>query len=127
MTGGHPMASSLASLGAGQIAVRGPVTFATAGGLLDSGKSLFAGQKAVTVDLREVTSVDSACLALLLEWLRQGRAQQCTVNFTGMPAKLLAIASLSGVEALLTGGYSAAGSAVSGASSSGSSNSESSR
>ncbi len=121
------MAPSLASLGAGQIAVRGPVTFATAGGLLESGKSLFAGQKSVTVNLQEVTSVDSACLALLLEWLRQGRAQQCTVTFQGMPAKLLAIARLSGVEAMLTDSYSPAGSAVSGASSSGSSNSDSSR
>ena len=115
MTGAHLMASSLASLGAGQIAVRGPVTFATAGGLLESGKSLFAGQMAVTVDLREVTSVDSACLALLLEWLCQGRAQQCAVTFQGMPAKLLAIARLSGVEAILTDSYSPAGSAVSGA------------
>ncbi len=127
MTEGQLAGPSLASSGGGLIAVRGPVTFATAGALLESGKQLFAGQQAVTVNLQEVTSVDSACLALLLEWLRQGRSEQRTVTFQGIPAKLLAIARLSGVEAMLTGGYLAGGSGDSGASPSESSNSDSSR
>jgi len=99
--------ASVTSLGPGLIAVKGPVTFATAGILLEAGKALFAGQQAVTVNLQEVTNVDSACLALLLEWLRQARVEQRTVTLQGIPKKLLAIASLSGVEALLKGGYSA--------------------
>ncbi len=108
---GHPLKGlSLTSSGAGLIAVKGPVTFATAGTLLDTGRALFAGQPAVTVNLREVTNVDSAGLALLLEWLRQARAERRTVLFQCVPDKLLAIARLSGVEALLTEGYSPAGS-----------------
>lgn len=113
-----PEGPFLASSGAGLIAVKGPVTFATAGALLDSGKTLFAGQPAVTVNLQEVTNVDSAGLALLLEWLRQARAEQRTVTFQGIPEKLFAIARLSGVEALLTGGYSTAGSSASSSSAS---------
>ena len=101
---------SLTASGAGLIVVKGPVTFATAGTLLDTGRALFAGQPAVTVNLHEVTNVDSAGLALLLEWLRQARAERRAVHFQGVPDKLFAIARLSGVEALLTNGYSPGGS-----------------
>jgi phospholipid transport system transporter-binding protein len=76
-------APSLTSSGAGLIAVKGPVTFGTAGTLLASGKTLFAGQPVVTVNLHEVTNVDSAGLALLLEWLREARAEGRTVTFQG--------------------------------------------
>ncbi len=109
---------SLTSAGAGLINVKGPVTFATAGTLLDSAKALFAGQPAVTVNLQAVTNVDSAGLALLLEWLRDARAEKRVLTFQGIPDKLFAIARLSGVEALLTGGYSTAGSSASSSSAS---------
>ena len=102
--------------GAGLLGVKGPVTFATAGQLLEAGKAVFSSQADVTINLHEVTSVDSAGLALLLEWLRQARADGRAVRFVDIPQKLLAIARLSGVEALLTGGYSPAGAASSGAS-----------
>jgi phospholipid transport system transporter-binding protein len=101
---------SLTASGAGLIVVKGPVTFATAGTLLDTGRTMFAGQPVVTVNLHEVTNVDSAGLALLLEWLRQARAERRAVLFQGVPDKLFAIARLSGVEALLTNGYSPGGS-----------------
>ena len=104
---------SLTSAGPGLIAVKGPVTFATAGTLLEAGRALLQGQAAVTVNLGEVSNVDSAGLALLLEWLRQARAERRTVVYQGVPEKLLAIARLSGVEALLTEGYSPAGEASS--------------
>lgn len=103
---------SLTAAGAGLIAVKGPVTFATAGALLAAGRTLFAQHPAVTVNLSEVADVDSAGLALLLEWLRQARAERRAVAFQAVPDKLLAIARLSGVEALLTDGYSPVGSAV---------------
>ena len=111
-----PNAPALTSSGAGKVSVKGPVTFATAGELLEASRTEFSNQAAVTISLDEVTGVDSAGLALLLEWLRQERADGRTVRFLGIPEKLLAIARLSGVEALLTGGYSPVGSASSGAS-----------
>lgn len=91
----------LAPAGPGQFALQGAVTFATAGPLLGAGARAFAGQASVTVDLAAVTRVDSAGLALLLEWLRQGRAAGRSTRFTGLPDKLLAIARLAGVDALL--------------------------
>lgn len=118
-----PETPSLTSIGVGVVGVTGPVTFATAGQLLDAGQAVFSRQADVTINLHEVTSVDSAGLALLLEWLRQARANGRAVRFLGIPEKLLAIARLSGVEALLTGGYSPVGGASAGASGGGSSGS----
>jgi phospholipid transport system transporter-binding protein len=80
------------------------VTFATVGDLLRASQPLFAEQKAVTVDLGAVTSVDSAGLALLLEWLRRARSNGHAVTYAKLPDKLVAIAKLSGVEAILAAG-----------------------
>lgn len=113
MSGQSVAAPSLTVSDAGLIAVKGPVTFATAGTLLDAGRALFEGRSAVKVNLSEVSDVDSAGLALLLEWLRLARADRRAVAFQGVPDKLLAIARLSGVEPLLINGYSPTGSALS--------------
>ena len=116
-----PNAPAITSIGAGLVGVKGPVTFATAGELLEASRAVFSSQAAVTISLDEVTSVDSAGLALLLEWLRQARADGRAVRFLGIPEKLLAIARLSGVEALLTSAYWPVGADSSGASGAGSS------
>jgi phospholipid transport system transporter-binding protein len=92
----------------GRVVITGPATFATVGDLLSASQSVFAGQTAMTVDLGEVTSVDSAGLALLLEWLRRARRDGCSVKYTGLPDKLVAIAKLSGVNAMLATGFAPA-------------------
>jgi len=122
-------AAALTATGPGAFAVTGAVTFATAGALLEEGRAQFAGQSAVAVNLREVNRIDSAGLALLLEWLRQAQTEQRALTFTGLPEKLLAIARLSGVDGLLTDGYlgPASGSTPPVSSSSASSSSASSR
>ena len=88
----------------GRLALSGPLVFATAGELLDAGRSMFAGTSGVSIDLSGVTKVDSAGLALLLEWLRLGQAEGRSVRFTALPEKLLAIARLSNVEEMLVTG-----------------------
>lgn len=123
MTGEGDQVPALAPAGAGGFAVSGPVTFATAGRLLEEGNRQFTGQ-ALLVDLAGVTDVDSAGLALLLEWLRGARAEGRGLRFVALPAKLLAIARLSGVDFLLADNYSVTGSGSS--SSSASSSQESS-
>jgi len=95
---------ALSADGSGRVTLTGPVTFATVGDLLRSSQPLFAGQKSITVDLAAVTSVDSAGLALLLEWLRLARSDGRAVSYTGLPDKLVAIAKLSGVHAMLAAG-----------------------
>lgn len=86
----------------GRIQVAGPVTFATAAALLAASRPLLANRPEVTIDFGGTTTVDSAGLALLIEWLRQARTGQQQLHFVALPDKLLAIARLSGVEELLT-------------------------
>jgi len=94
--------------GSGRVVLTGPVTFATVGDLLRASQRLFVDQKSVTVDLGSVTSVDSAGLALLLEWLRTARSAGHAVTYTRLPDKLVAIAKLSGVEGIIAAGSAAA-------------------
>ena len=114
--------ATLTTTGAGQVAVAGPMTFATAGELLRASQVLFAGSSTaaalgIAINLQQVSTVDSAALALLLEWLRWGRSERRAVAFQNLPEKLVAIARLSGVDELLLAGYLPTGS--SGAASSG--------
>ncbi|MCB1596077.1 MAG: STAS domain-containing protein [Gammaproteobacteria bacterium] len=94
----------LRSVGTGQLRLSGPLVFATAGELLDVSRRTFVGDSDLSIDLGGVTKVDSAGLALLLEWLRWGQAERRSVSFTHLPDKLLAIARLSGVEEMLVTG-----------------------
>lgn len=96
-------AASLEPAGDGRILVRGPVVFATAGGLLADSEGVFRGSGPLVIDLSAVSDADSAGLALLVEWLRMGSARARPVSIVGMPDKLLAIARLSGVAEMLGG------------------------
>ena len=123
--------ATLTTTAAGQLAVAGPMTFATAGELLRASQALFptlmapdlmGAASGIAINLQKVSTVDSAGLALLLEWLRWGRSGRRAVAFHHLPEKLVAIARLSGVDELLVAGYSptgASGSASSGPASSG--------
>lgn len=77
------------------------MTFQTASELWQGSKRELNGQTAITVDLSAVTEVDSAGLALLLEWVSWSRQQRFALRFTGFPDKLRALARLSEVESLL--------------------------
>lgn len=57
---------------------------------------------AITVDLQDVTTTNSAGLALLLEWLRTAKRAQCQLRFTHLPNQLVAMATLCQLETLLT-------------------------
>lgn len=93
----------------GRCRVSGPMTFQTVGSLWESSKRELASQSAVTVDLDAVTEVDSAALALLLEWMSWARQQGFALRYTGLPEKLRALARLSEVENLLGLGASRPG------------------
>ena len=54
-----------------------------------------------SIDLTGVTSADSAGLALLIEWIRLGKKQNCNIRFLNLPAQLLPLARLFGVDHLL--------------------------
>jgi phospholipid transport system transporter-binding protein len=81
--------------------VTGRMTFETASGLWEQSRRALNGRQITTVDLSGVTAVDSAGLALLLEWVSWARQQGLRLQFPGFPDKLRALARLSEVESLL--------------------------
>ena len=55
----------------------------------------------LTIDFAAITAVDSSAVALLLEWRRQALQRGKTLEFVNLPANLLALAQLYGVEGLI--------------------------
>ncbi len=55
----------------------------------------------IRIDFTNVTGVDSAAVALLLEWRRMALARGKTLVFENLPANLLALAQLYGVAELI--------------------------
>jgi phospholipid transport system transporter-binding protein len=55
----------------------------------------------LTLDFAGVTGVDSAAVALLLEWRRQAAARRKQLVFVNLPPNLLALARLYGVAELI--------------------------
>ena len=83
-----------------RITLSGSVTLANATRLLDEGRQHLA-EGARTVDLGEVTELDSALLAVILAWLRDARAAKRELAFANVPQPLQTLAHLYGVEELL--------------------------
>ena len=83
-----------------RMVVSGPVTLANAAALLEDGRRHLA-DGVRTIDLGEVSEMDSALLALLLAWLRDARLREQPLAFTQLPESLRTIARLYGVDSLL--------------------------
>ena len=58
-------------------------------------------QGARVVDFRGVSEVDSAAVALALEWLRQAAESKSGLRFANLPAAMQNLAKLYGVSELL--------------------------
>jgi phospholipid transport system transporter-binding protein len=94
-------AAQLEARGAGAYALSGELSFATVPEVWVRGRRLLAGEQSVTLDLQGVVRTDSAGLALLIEWTRETRRQGRAIRFVNVPAQMLAIAGVSGLEAVL--------------------------
>jgi phospholipid transport system transporter-binding protein len=97
--------TSIQSIDEGRYAISGPMTFSTAASLLRQSEQAFrqrAGQEPLELDLAQVTSADSAGLALLIEWASWTRTGSAGIRFLHMPEQLRAVARLSEAEELLT-------------------------
>jgi len=76
------------------------ITNASAGELLGEGLAAI-GRGDLEVDLAAVTEVDTAAIALLLEWQRQAAASGGRLRLSGVPADIASLAKLYGVDGLL--------------------------
>ena len=55
----------------------------------------------VRVDLAEVTRVDSAGLAMMVEWLREAQDKGLGISFNNVPEQLQSMARICGLEEIL--------------------------
>ena len=84
----------------GRIVVSGPVTLDNVAAVLEEGRRhLEEGVR--TVDLGEVTEMDSSLLAAMLAWLREARRGGRELAFANLPQSLSTIARLYGVDGLI--------------------------
>lgn len=89
-------------LDSGRLVVRGEMGFASVMPLLEQTRQLFAqGSGVLEIDLAEVGRVDSAGLALMIEWMRMARQQGRELYFLHMPSQLQAIAGASDLDGIL--------------------------
>ncbi|HZQ73333.1 MAG TPA: STAS domain-containing protein [Burkholderiales bacterium] len=86
-----------------RIIVSGPVTLANVADIMAEG-SRHLSEGVSTVDVGEVSELDSSLLALLLAWLREAKAGGKALAFANLPEALRTIAHLYGVEDLLPAG-----------------------
>ncbi len=78
------------------------LTFATTPQLyLQTGNMFNTPLPLLTFDLAGVTRVDSAGLALMLEWRREAQRRGKNIRFQNIPAQLAAIAKVSGLNGIL--------------------------
>jgi phospholipid transport system transporter-binding protein len=95
-------AGALVADGAGHFRLSGAVILPTVTLLRATGLRAFAASAGdIVVDLSPISRVDSAGLALLIDWLAWARAAGRVLHFVAPPESLLALARLSDVEALL--------------------------
>jgi phospholipid transport system transporter-binding protein len=83
-----------------RLVVSGPVTVANVTTLLEQARAPLA-EGVRSVDLGEVTELDSSLLALLLAWMREAHARGGTLTFSRLPRELGTLAQLYGVAELL--------------------------
>lgn len=92
---------------AGALALSGTVTLNTVTRLRAAGDPLLdaalSEKRTVTVDLAEVSRVDSAALSLVLHWMRRARRANGTISLTNVPSQFRAIARTSRMDELLEG------------------------
>ena len=93
------------STGSGEaLALTGALSFETLPGVLAQSAEYEARPdlpERLTIDFSAITGVDSSAVALLLEWRRQALKRGKVLEFVNLPANLLALARLYGVEELI--------------------------
>lgn len=83
------------------IKLSGVLNFDSVASLAQDTEHLFADYNNIIIDLSGITYVNSAGLALLLNWKQLAEASNKTLQISGTPEKLLNIARISELESVL--------------------------
>lgn len=94
--------AGIKSVSANRLAVVGELTSSSAPALDDEGRRLVAGASGdCEIDLAGVSFGSSAGVALLLSWLRAGRAAGRRVVFLNLPQGMRSIINVSGLDSII--------------------------
>jgi len=97
-------ANAFVAVSPGVYRLEAALTFASVPLLRDGGLELInSASDGLTLDLAAVSTVDSAGLALLIDWLAEARRRSRALKYAEAPSTLLSLARLSDVEKLITG------------------------
>jgi phospholipid transport system transporter-binding protein len=98
------MANAFVAVSPGVYRLEARLTFASVAPLRGQGlKIIDSATNGLTLELQAVPAVDSAGLALLIDWLAEARARSHALRYEHPPQTLLSLARLSEVENLITG------------------------
>jgi len=81
--------------------VSGELTLDSATEVMAETETLFDSASKLDIDLADVTSADSASLALLITWMRKARQSDKSISFRNLPSQMQAIARASGLDEIL--------------------------
>jgi phospholipid transport system transporter-binding protein len=97
--------NAFVAVSSGLYRLQAPLTFTSVADLREEGLKLIDSHaQELTLDLQAVPAVDSAGLALLIDWLGEARAKSRTLHYVQPPKVLLSLARLSEVEKLIAEG-----------------------
>lgn len=86
--------------GGGRFAVNSDLTFQSLDTNALKNTAFLRDGKEITIDLGHVLNIDSAGLALLIEWLKLARNRRVRLHFKNIPEQLHKLVKLSGFEAV---------------------------
>ncbi len=78
--------------------IKGDLTFSTINKQTMKVLNLQPSASIINIDLQQLGKIDSAGLALLIEWIKFARAYQTELRFEHIPAQLSALAKLSDIS-----------------------------
>lgn len=84
-----------------KIVVQGHATIDNVTALTRQGLPLLSGS-ACTVDLSQLTEVDSTVISMFLEWSRAAQKMGCTLCFINMPSSVAGLIQLYGMTELIS-------------------------
>ena len=85
-------------------AVSGPLTFDSVPAIYAASRAWFTGRDGMTIDLADVSTADSAGLALLIEWLGTARKTGIGLQFSNIPTQMLELIRVNGLQGTLING-----------------------
>jgi phospholipid transport system transporter-binding protein len=90
-------------MSAGSYTPQGELSFRTASRLHAEGLAVIDKAGAtLRISLAEIHHVDSAGLAVLIDWLRESEQRGCRLEFADLPPALLRLAAISELDTVLT-------------------------